>query len=107
MHEAVFEAGWDFERLVQQHRQLIAPDYRGRGRGVISLDWTYTHHERGPAIYGIKKGYDDVQRMRQYQTVLTAVVANQEQFDGIATVVQAPSFAKEEKVYLEATDRPQ
>jgi hypothetical protein len=28
MHEAVFEAGWDCDLLTQQHRQLIAPDYR-------------------------------------------------------------------------------
>lgn len=108
MHEAVFEAGWDADQLARQHRQVIAPDYCGRGRPVISLDWTFAHHERGPKIYAVKKGYDYVQKgMRQDQTVLTAVVANQERVDGIATVVQAPSFEKEEKAYLKATDKPQ
>jgi hypothetical protein len=108
MHEAVFEAGWDSDLLARQHRQVIAPDYRGRGRTVISLDWTFAHHERGPKIYAVKKGYDYVQKgMRQYQTVLTAVVANQERFDGIETVVQAPSFEKEEQAYLKATDKSQ
>lgn len=106
MHAAVFEAGWDCDVLAQQHRQKIAPDYRGRGRVVISLDWTYAHHERGPKIHGVKKSYDYVQRgMRRYQTVLTAVVSNLEHVDGIETVVQAPSFEKEEKDYLKATDK--
>jgi hypothetical protein len=106
MHEAIFEAGWDSDQLAQRHRQIIASDYRGRGRAVISLDWTFAHHERGVTIYAVKKGYDYVQKgMRQYQTVLTAVVANQERFDGLESVVQAPSFEKEEKAYLEATDR--
>jgi hypothetical protein len=43
--------------------------------------------------------------MRQYQTVLTAVVSNPERFDGVDTVVQAPSFQKEEEAYLKASDR--
>ena len=74
---------------------------------VISLDWTYAHHPRGAHIDGVKKGYDYVQhRTTQYQTVLTAVVANREQFDGIEVVVQDPSFEKEEKTYLNATDVP-
>jgi hypothetical protein len=108
MHNAVFEAGWSSEQLAKQHRQVIAPDYRGCGRVVISLDWTYAHHDRGPQIHGVKKGYDYVHKgMRQYQTVLTAVVANQERFDGVETIVQAPSFEKEEKAYLKATDNAQ
>ncbi len=54
MHAAVFEAGWDSEVFIRRHRQVIAPDYRGHGRVVISLDWTYAHHARGAAIYGVK-----------------------------------------------------
>jgi hypothetical protein len=105
MHEAVFEAGWDVDQLAQRHRQIIAPEYRGSGRAVMSLDWTFAHHERGPKIHGVKKAYDYVQGgMRQYQTVLTAVVANQERFDGVDTVVQTPSFEKEEQAYLKATE---
>jgi len=37
--------------------------------------------------------------------VRTAVVSNREQFDGIDTVVPAPSFHKEEAAYLKATER--
>lgn len=40
MHAAVFEAGWDSDRLLQRHRALVAPEHRGRGREVLSLDWT-------------------------------------------------------------------
>jgi hypothetical protein len=40
MHAAVFEAGWDDERLMPRHREGIAPDHRGRGREGLSLDWT-------------------------------------------------------------------
>jgi hypothetical protein len=32
MHEAVFEAGWNRDALMERHRQNIAPQYRGRGR---------------------------------------------------------------------------
>jgi SRSO17 transposase len=46
MHAAVFEAGWDSEGLMERHRTVIAPDHQGRGREVISLDWTLSHHER-------------------------------------------------------------
>jgi hypothetical protein len=106
MHEAVFEAGWDVDRLAQHHRQVLARDYQGKGRMVISLDWTYAHHERGPHMYGVKPGYDYVQcGMRRYQTVLTAVVSNRQQFDGVETVVQTPNFQKEEEAYLNATER--
>jgi hypothetical protein len=50
MHEAGFEAGWDAEALLPRHRRVIAPEHRGRGREVISLDWTLVQHERGPHI---------------------------------------------------------
>jgi hypothetical protein len=49
-HEAVFEAGGDAEELLPRHRRVIAPEHQGRGREVISLDWTLVHHERGPHI---------------------------------------------------------
>ena len=98
MHEAIVEAGWDAERLTQRHRQPLASDSRGKGRVVISLDWTFAHPDRGPTIDAVKKGYDDVQKgMRQSQTVLTTTVANQDRFDGLKSLVQAPSFETEEK----------
>ena len=52
MHEAVFEAGWAADALMPQHRAVIAGAHRGGGRAVISLDWTYAHHERGLKIWG-------------------------------------------------------
>lgn len=107
MHQAVFEAGWSPEQLISRHHEVIAPDYQQLGRVVISLDWTYGHHERGERIYGVKKGYDYTQhRSSRYQTVLTAVVANRERFDGLDAVLQTPSFEKEEKAYLDATAKP-
>src|SRR5437764_14395253 len=53
MHEAVFESGWDSAAFIQQHRGEVAQAYQGRGRPVISLDWTLAHHERGPKIYAV------------------------------------------------------
>ncbi len=106
MHNAVFEAGWQDDRLIARHCEVIAPDYRGRGRGrvVMSLDWTYAHHERDDHIHGVKKRYDYVhKRMSRDQTVLTVVVANRARFDGVDARVQPPSFEPEEKAYLEAT----
>jgi hypothetical protein len=32
---------------MQRHRSMVAPDHRVNGREVISLDWTFSHHDRG------------------------------------------------------------
>jgi len=104
MHEAVFEAGWDAEELLPRHRRLIAPEHRNRGREVISLAWTLVPHERGPHIYGVTKSYDYVERrMAQFQTTVTAVIANRQLIDGIDARIQEPDVSKEEEVYLKAT----
>jgi hypothetical protein len=104
MHEAVFEAGWEAEELLPRHRTLIAPEHRGRGREVISLDWTLVHHERGPQIYGTTKSYDYVERrMGRFQTVVTSVIANRQLIDGIDVQIQASSVRKEEEAFLKAT----
>ena len=104
MHEAVFEAGWDAEELLPRHRALVASEHRNRGREVISLDWTLLHHERGPQIYGVTKSYDYVERrMAQFQTTVTAVIANRQLIDGIGVQIQEPDISKEEEVYLKAT----
>ncbi len=104
MHEAVFEAGWKAEELLPRHRKLIAPEHQGRGREVISLDWTLVHHERGPHIYGNTKSYDYVERrMGRFQTTVTAVIANRQVIDGIEAQIQVPNVCKEEETYLKAT----
>jgi len=104
MHEAVFEAGWEADELLPRHRAVIAPEHQGRGREVISLDWTLVHHERGPQIYGTTKSYDYVEkRMGRFQTVVTAVIANRQLIDGIDLQIQEPSVGKEEEEYLQAT----
>jgi hypothetical protein len=106
MHAAVFEAGWDVEGLMPRHRKVVAADHRGRGREVLSLDWTYAHHERGPHIWGVKKRWDHVEKRNVlYQTVMTAVVANREVIDGVAVVVQPPKVQDEEVAYLQATGK--
>jgi hypothetical protein len=104
MHEAVFEAGWDAEELLPRHRAVIAPEHRGGGREVISLDWALVHHERGPHIYGTTKSYDYAEkRMGRFQTVVTGVIANRQLIDGIAVQIQEPNVCKEEEAYLKAT----
>jgi hypothetical protein len=104
MHEAVFESGWDGAAFIQQHRGEVAQAYQGRGRQVISLDWTLAHHERGPKIYAITKSYDYVERRTTlFQTVVTAVVSNREWVDGLEVVVQDPKDLKAEAAYLKAT----
>jgi hypothetical protein len=97
MHEAVFESGWDGAAFIQQHRGEVAQAYQGRGRQVISLDWTLAHHERGPKIYAVTKSYDYVERRTAlFQTVVTAVVSNREWIDGLEVVVQDPKDLKAE-----------
>ena len=104
MHEAVFEAGWAADALMPHHRAVIADAHRGHGREVISLDWTYAHHERGPKIWGVKKAWDHVEhRLAPYQTVMTAVIANCARLDGIEVLVQQPNRQDEELAYLQET----
>ena len=104
MHEAVFEAGWNADDIMRQHQTVVSKDHRGRGREVIGLDWTLCHHERGPNIYGVHKGYDYVEeRYCLLQTVLTATIANSDIVDGIDVVVQKPGYEQKEKAYLNAT----
>ena len=104
MHCAVFESGWDSEALLPQHRAVVAADYQGRGREVISVDWTFAHHDRGPEIYGVKRGYDYVEKNTGlFQTVMTAVISNSSLIDGLDVVVQEPNWQEEEMAYLKAT----
>jgi hypothetical protein len=104
MHESVFESGWSREGLMQCHRQNIAHHYRGQGRAVMSLDWTFSYHPYSEKIYGAKKAYDYVHGCRScYQTVVTAAVANPHRVDGLAVEVQQPNYQKEELAYLQMT----
>jgi hypothetical protein len=106
MHAAVFEAGWDSDGLLPRHRAVVAGEHRGRGLEVVSVDWTYVHHDRGPEIYAAKRAYDHVEgRMSTYQTLVTAVVANAERVDGVAIEVQFPNYQVEELGYLNMTAR--
>jgi DDE superfamily endonuclease len=104
MHEAIFEAGWESEELIKQHRCEVAKDYQAEGRKVISVDWTLSHHERGPEIYGVTKAYDYVAgRTARFQTLITAVVSNRELIDGLEIIAQDPKDLKAEAAYLKAT----
>jgi hypothetical protein len=104
MHEAVFEAGWKHQDLMQQHRRVISQAYRGKGREIIALDWTFSYHPYSEKVYGAKPAYDYVnRRWSNYQTVVTAAVSNPQRVDGLAVEVQHPNFEKEEFAYLEMT----
>lgn len=106
MHESVFESGWRRDELMQCHRETVAPQYRGRGRAVIGLDWTFAYHPYSEKIYGAKSAYDYVhQQKSRYQTVVTAVVSNPHRVDGLFVEVQQPNYEKEELAYLEMTQQ--
>jgi hypothetical protein len=104
MHEAVLEAAWSSEQLMPRHREGVSPDHRGRGRDVISWDWTFAHHDRGPHIWGVSTARDYTQRRYgRYQTVLTAVIANRAVIDGLEVALQSPKVHEKELPYLQAT----
>jgi hypothetical protein len=106
MHEAVFEAAWEAEALMPRHREVVAGAHREQGREVISLDWTYAHHNRGQKIWAVHKAWDHVEhRLASYQTVVTAVVANRRRLDGIEVVVQQPAWHDAELAYLHETEQ--
>jgi hypothetical protein len=101
---AVFESGWNSAAFIQHHRTEVAQAYQGRGRQVSSLDWTLSHHERGPQIYAVSKGYDYVERRTTwFQTGVTAVVSNRDWIDGREIVAQDPKHLQAEAAYLKAT----
>src|SRR5512143_2286658 len=104
MHEAVFESGWNSAALLQHHRTEVAQASQGRGRQVNSLDWTLSHHARGPKIYAVPKGYDYVERRTtRFQTVVAAVVSNRDWIDGLEVIAQDPKHLRAEAAYLKAT----
>ncbi len=104
MHEAVFEAGWKQEELMEQHRRVISPLHQGKGREIIALDWTFSYHPDSEKIFAAKEAYDYVNRCWScYQTVVTASISNGQRVDGIAVEVQSPDYQKEEFAYLEMT----
>ena len=106
MHEAVFEADWDDDRLMQLHRAAVAQAQSSGGRQIISLDWTLAHQERGPEIFANTKAYDYIEkRTARFQTVVTAVVSHRQRVDGLETIVQVPSRQAEEEAYLQHTAR--
>jgi hypothetical protein len=101
MHAAVFEANWDSDGLLPRHREVVSGYHRGRGLEVIGLDWTLLHHDRGPEIYATKRAYDYVEgRQSNYQTLVTAVVANAQRVDGLAVELQVPDYGEQERAYL-------
>lgn len=102
MHEAIFEAGWKYQELMEQHRRVVSPIHRGKGREVIALDWTFSYHPYSQKIFAAKDAYDYVNRCWScYQTVVTASISNGKRVDGIALEVQHPNYEKEELAYLE------
>jgi hypothetical protein len=104
MHEAVFEAGWKQEELMEQNRRVISPIHQGKGREIIALDWTFSYHPYSEKIFAAKEAYDYVNRCWScYQTVVTASISNGQRVDGIAVEVQSPNYQKEELAYLEMT----
>ncbi|MEM9508647.1 MAG: hypothetical protein AAGA16_13335 [Cyanobacteria bacterium P01_E01_bin.35] len=106
MHESVFEGGWKYEELMQQHRKVVSPIHQGKGREIIALDWTFSYHPYSEKIFAAKEAYDYVNRCwSSYQTVVTASISNAQRIDGIAVKVQYPNYEKEELAYLEMTAR--
>ena len=104
MHEAVFEAGRQSDELMPRHRKQVSTKYKGKGRYTISIDWTYSHHTRGPEIYGVKKGFDYAKGgYGLFLTVLTAAAANARRRDGIETEILLPAESPKEKACLKAT----
>ncbi|MEO1148943.1 MAG: hypothetical protein AAFY26_25555 [Cyanobacteria bacterium J06638_22] len=104
MHQAVFEAGWDVDELMASHRAQVCQVHQGRGRAVVSLDWTLANHDHSERIYGTKRMYNYVEkRTTTDQTVMTAAIANPHRVDGIIVELQYPNYQKEELAYLNAT----
>jgi hypothetical protein len=97
MHEAVFEAAWASEAFMPRHREVLSVDHRGHGREVISLDWTFAHHDRGPPIWGVSTAWAYTQRRYgSDQTVMTAAIANRELIDGLEVAVPRPKGHEKE-----------
>ncbi len=92
LHEAVCEAGGEAENLLPRQRTVSAPEHRGRGREVLSVEWPLVQQERGPQIDGTTKSSEyGARRMARFQTVGTAVMANRQLIEGSDLPIQEPS----------------
>lgn len=105
MHESVFESGWSSEALMKRHRKVVSSAYRsGKSKSILSLDWTFGHHNWGKKIFGVKKQWDYVQsRYNWCQNIATATISSSQNFDPIGVDVQEPKYLSQEKLYLEAS----
>ena len=62
---------------MRRNRELMTLRYRGHGRAVISLAWTYSYHPYSHKLNGVKAAYDLVHGCwSRYQAVVTAAIAN-------------------------------
>jgi len=87
-----------------EQRKVVSAQHQGKGREIIALDWTFSHHPDSEKIFAAKEAYDYVNRCWScYQTVVTASISNGQRVDGIALEVQAPNYEKEELADLEMT----
>lgn len=106
MSRALWETLWDEEELMKLRRAELDKQYRGKGRTVISLDWTFSHHERGPKIWGNYWMHDHNQkRSCLMQTLMTAVISSPKRLDGIDYQVYHPDLRGAELEYLRQTQR--
>ena len=105
MHESVFESGWSSEELMSRHRNHLSSHYsQAKGKSVISLDWTFGHHDWGKKIHGVKWQWDYVKgRYCLCQSLATATISNPSRFDPIDLDVQEPKYLSQEKSYLDAS----
>jgi hypothetical protein len=90
----------------RRQRAQVADDRQGRGREVLSVDWTLAPHERGPHRFGVARAEADGQtRTARFQTGVTAVLSKRHVIDGVEVVGQEPNALKAERASWEATSR--
>ncbi len=106
MHEAVFEAGWNHQELMKQHRTInyVSRTSRKRKRNNCKGIGHF------PIILIVRKFSQPNKRMIMsidagvaILPVVTASISNGQRVDGIAVKVQHPNYEKEELAYLEMT----
>jgi hypothetical protein len=96
-HAAGCDAGGAADALLPCHRQVVAPEPRGRGREVLRLEWTAAQPDRGPALWGVPGAGDQGEkRPSRAQPVGPAVRAHRAQIAGVAGGGQAPERQAEE-----------
>lgn len=104
INKMLTQSPWDETAVNARRLEIIATDYKGRGRIVGVLDSTLLHHPRSEKIYGTYKYWDYVENCYTNGIQLvTSAISTDERCDGFDYRIYHRFFKEAEEAYLQFT----